>query len=461
MVTANGVDGATGLYLEPALPVGELARRIRGGPPPPPLPPGVDRDELRRRRGLPDGIPPGDLARAGWGVVFPREAPRAIAEALEVLLDRRRRQAGDLYRELRYHPGESALTFLARHGAGPVGPVDPGVVPYYLLLVGEPEEIPYDVEHGLGVVHAVGRLALDSLEEQARYARSVVAAENGSVLRGRSAAFFAPESPGDLPTELSSRHLVAPLARNLSGREKGKRRDRRWGVELCPPAEATRDELVRHLAREGGPAFLFTASHGISFPAGDPRQRAMQGALLCGDWPGPEGWQGPLARDFYFAAEDLGPEARVEGLLSFHFACHGLGTPRRDRFAALGDPAPCPLAPEAFVAALPRRLLALGALAVVGHVDRAWGFSFLWPGIGPQLAPFEEFLKRLLQGLPVGHALEVFHRRAGELSFHLAEHLARDSREISDDDNLADLWLATRDAGAYALCGDPAVRLAV
>jgi len=42
--------------------------------------------------------------------------------------------------------------------------------------------------------------------------------------------------------------------------------------------------------------------------------------------------------------------------------------------------------PEPFVGALPRALLGreAGALAVVGHVDRALGYSFVWPGAGRQ-----------------------------------------------------------------------------
>ena len=111
----------------------------------------VKRGEGKARRGLKEGLDPGRLDEAGWGVIFPRSGDStALREALAPLLDLRREQAGKkqerFFREFvgedGYRDGESKVEFLARHGVGP-GPADPDKVPYYLLLVGDPEAIPF------------------------------------------------------------------------------------------------------------------------------------------------------------------------------------------------------------------------------------------------------------------------------------------------------------------------------
>ena len=113
---------------------------------------------------------------------------------------------------------------------------------------------------------------------------------------------------------------------------------------------------------------------------------------------------GPIDPAHYLAAEDIAAGAQIHGMMLFLFACYSAGTPERDSFQSLGPPSPRATSP--FLAALPMRLLshpAGGALAVIGHIDRAWGYSYVWPGARgrSQTVAFENVLRRLLQGLPV------------------------------------------------------------
>ncbi|NTU85581.1 MAG: hypothetical protein HGA45_40540, partial [Chloroflexales bacterium] len=47
-----------------------------------------------------------------------------------------------------YRDGEAQADWLARYGVG-AGNIEPAKVPYYLLLVGSPEEIPYSFQYQL------------------------------------------------------------------------------------------------------------------------------------------------------------------------------------------------------------------------------------------------------------------------------------------------------------------------
>jgi hypothetical protein len=480
----NGVNGSTGDYLLPGVTTRQIHDIARGRPPS--AEPGLIATLLKwvqrfaeRYRPV-EGVSPDALEEAGWGVLFPAaddagsvKRQEAIREALRPLLDLRRAQAGKVrelfYREFTgkdgYRPGESKRDWLGRQRAVPGNPANPEKVPYYLLIVADPETVPFRFQYQIDVEYGVGRLDFETVEEYARYAQSVIDAEarGAAGARPRSAAFFGVRNPEDASTQLSADQLVQPLAGTFANRLSANG----WGVTTALAGEATKARLGRLLGGDETTGFLFTASHGMGFTNGDPRQLAHQGALLCQDWPGPLRWgrTRPIPPDHYFSADDVGDDARVHGLIAFHFACYGAGTPRLDDYpdAALGPRDQ--VAPHAFLARLPRRLLAHpkgGALAVIGHVERAWGCSFVWPGVGRQLETFEGTLSRLLLGRPVGWATEPIGDRYAALAVELNGELEDEAQgKAKDDDLVAGLWTANSDARSYVVLGDPAVRLAV
>jgi hypothetical protein len=155
-------------------------------------------------------------------------------------------------------------------------------------------------------------------------------------------------------------------------------------------------------------------------------------------------------------------------MVAFFFACFGGGTPDADQFLmdlSQAGKAP-PLAPEPFVAALPRRLLAHpkgSALAVVGHIDRAWGYS-IQPAkmTDAQIGPFHNGLCFLLNGSPVGHIVsQQFGQRYAALSNLLLQSLSPTAPAAArlGDRDLVTFWLERNDAQNYLLLGDPAVRI--
>ena len=205
----NGIDGATGDYLMPPMTTEQVLKMAQGEEFDP-----AHLGELKKKndqvKGLDtefapiEGVDPKNLAETGWGVIFPAEtapvkqqAQAAIREALGELLAHRKQQATQknerYYQEYvgvkAYRPNELKNRFLARQGVGP-GPADPNKMPYYLLIVGDPEAVPYRLQYQLDVQYAVGRICFDTPEEYAQYARSVVDAETGKLSLPRHATFF-------------------------------------------------------------------------------------------------------------------------------------------------------------------------------------------------------------------------------------------------------------------------------
>lgn len=467
----NGVSGISGEPLVSPLNASGVAAMVRGSTSDPGLVrwlKGIWRSLTSPHLGLPLGMDPLDPSQAGWAVIFHAAETMAVKDALAPLVEHRRARFGaQRVRILDYRSGEEWRSWLARQGVEP-GSILPHRVPYYLLLVGDPERIPFAFEHLLSIEYAVGRLSFEQAEDYRRYAESLIAYETGaSVPNGRSMTFFGARHSFDRATQLSADQLVRPLANGqpATGNDPALRSvSEGFASSKLIASAATKANLgeVFSPPAKGKPvAFLFSATHGIGWPAGNPGQEALQGALLCQDWSGP----GSMPPAAYFSAADLPSDARVHGLICFLFACYGAGTPRYDSFLHKPGAAPPEIAARPFVAALPKRLLSHpngSALAVIGHVDRAWGFSIVGSSGKSQIQPFRNAIGAILRGWPAGHALKDFRERFAALSTGLSALLEKIGfgGKVSDDD-LAALWVERNDAQSYVVLGDPAVRLRV
>jgi hypothetical protein len=464
----NGIDGATGAYLTSPLSPQQISAIAMGD--------AQDKEHLydlrlryqratTTKRRVKAGINPLELSSAGWGIIFAKndsDKLPAIREALGDLLELRRVQAGERYKEFSaeagYQEGENYLNFLARKHIGP-GPADPEKVPYYLLIAGDPESIPFEFQYQLDVQYAVGRIYFDTLEQYANYARSVVEMETRENTSPRRAVLFGVQNQDDPATQLSANHLVQPLADHLSGQQGVGD----WEIRSVIGEGATKSTLSELMGGKDTPTMFFSASHGMGFPINDPRQIPHQGALLCQDWPGPHAWKEAIPEDYYFSASDISSDSQLTGSIAFHFACYGAGTPKMDDFSHQAFLEPKAIAPRSFVAQLPQKLLSHpkgGMLAVIGHVERAWGYSFAWQNTGSQLAVFESALLKIMEGSPVGYAMEYFNERYAELSTILSTELQGvQFGKIVDDVELAGMWTANNDARSYVILGDPAVHI--
>lgn len=467
----NGVNGDTGEYDLDPMTAARLFDVLRG------VAEAENQKELEYRvqweteehLGVVAGVDPNKIDEAGWGVIFPADPEGkfvpAVKDALKPLLDLRREQAGSFFRIYEgvsaLRPGESKTDFLVRHGVPPADPANPQRMPYYLLLVGDPQQIPYRFQSQLDVQYAVGRIHFETFQEYANYAASVVAAETGKISLPKKAAFFGVTNPDDSATQLSTTKLMQPLLTQMTS----ERQD--WQIAAHFGPGATKAQLTNLLGGSATPSLLFSASHGVPFTFGSSRQLPHQGALLCQDWPGPTAWKGrgAIPQDHYFAGDDLTSDTNLLGMIAFFFACYGGGTPQHDDFPKPGTSTLSQVAPKPFVARLPMQMLGLekgGALAVIAHIERAWGASFVWSRSIEQTDVFKSTLTHLMAGKPVGSALEYFNSRYATWATELSTTL----RDVQfglqvEPVNISSMWTAHNDARGYAIIGDPAVRLAL
>lgn len=471
-----------GIQANTGLPLSDISSAaldsLSKGPLEPGLP-GVDpADRLDAKLGVDDGINWRNLDETGWGVLFGNNVPKEYKEALQPLLDKR---YDDCHRNDKlfkvfdgdkggYRTGDSAEDWAKRINPRiEMGPVKPSRgVPFYILIVADANDIPYEFQYSLDMNWGVGRVWFNSADEVRQYAASVVAYETTGVPTTRQMAVFSPRNDNDAATGVLHDFLVQPMLHNPDPIGD----DDPLLLQPFLEGQATAEQFAAILQGKidhGPPALLFTGSHGMAFQADDDHLRWRQGSIVL------QGWQGGRApaRSEYFPAKDIPDDAKVHGMIHFQFACYGMGWPAADSYNYTGD------APETIsnwgpgVARFPQCLCSHangGALASLGHIDRAYTGLFLDTkdlanpdpaAATPQLDGLTRVLNRLVHGERVGWATDQMNLRWASLSVPLSQQLAfkANKHPSYDPDRLRDAWIARDDARNYVVFGDPAVRL--
>jgi hypothetical protein len=411
---------------------------------------------------------PMDLTQTGWAVLFASDVDPAIKEALKPLLDWRKGQVNDdkLFRVFEgpagVRPNQTAGSWAAARGVSLAAPVGPNRgVPFYLLIVGSPERVPFEFQEQLDLQWAVGRLHFDNVADYGSYAQKVVDYEQGAApAQGRRAAVWMPRNPGDLATPM----LAGAVGANFLGQGVNPplgQRQRFTVSSFIGDGQATKARLTnifRGRIDGGAPAIVFTGSHGAEWSIADPAiQRQRQGALVTQEWS-----RGlPLERDHYFSGEDLPADAQVHGLIAFVFACFGGGCPDKDSYFFAADGSKAALTPVPLIAGLPQALLARGALAAIAHVDRAFSYGFEDVMGTPQEQLLRTPVELLMKGQRVGLAADPLNLQWSTLAAQLGLALGGNLPGMPQPRSpvVANLFIARDDARNYIVLGDPAVRL--
>ncbi|MEM8960606.1 MAG: CHAT domain-containing tetratricopeptide repeat protein [Acidobacteriota bacterium] len=470
----NGVELTTGALLPPPMSAEELLQQpAHGG-----MPPHIHRQLLWwvENHAINDPerqtivqVDENKLSEAGWGVLFAPGTSPEVREALEPLISHREAQAGERFKWLHYEKGWDKLDLLDHYEAGP-GPADPAKVPYYVLVVGDPTSLHYDVQYDLDIQYAVGRVHFDRVEDYDQWARAVVDAETAATVDRPTAAIFGVENDNDPTTRRLVAELIDPLEADLRtwlADYEEENDERLWDLHRLPDGrKATLIDRLSHAP----PALLFTGSHGLAVNSQDDQpgidrkdletaQRELQGSLVCEEWVR---GTGEVGREAYVAAEDL-IGMNLRGMITTHFACYSAGTPQWDNVSKRAfRKGPRKLVERPFISRFAQQMLLSGAQAFVGHVDRAWATSFSWSGQGgDQTKAMTSFFISLLQGHRVGYATEYINQRYAELATKwndlVQAHTLRG--KVADPTLTARVRKATLDARNYVVIGDPAARI--
>ena len=356
--------------------------------------------------------------------------------------------------------------------------------PQYILIVGNPQQVPFRFQSVLNAVANVGRVDFDTLDDLHNYIQKLIRIETAEELFvSKETILFAPDAGMNDPTYFSREYMIKPLAEHITNKLGFK-------THTISGDDASKAALLNALTTIK-PALVYTASHGLG-AKGQPFefQKRYNGAIWCKR-------NGLRPLDSLFTAEDVPVNIPfLEGSVFFQFACFGYGTPQESDYAHwLKGPLdqglkgiPKQYTDSDFIAALPKKLLAhpKGPIAFIGHLDTAFihGFAETKADYNPQseeliisllpfrkrwnarIAPFVNAVNQLLKIQPPGLSMRDMNTRYAIYNASITNTYDQQRRgklkwnkEMQVD--FLDEWISRNDAQNYMIFGDPATHLRI
>jgi hypothetical protein len=426
---------------------------------------------LGRRLGLRDvmasplPIDPADWKdeRVGWGLILHDDdalTPAAKTDALDAPESIRALITARQGVVLRYNPVAPRGTLRRYYADGSAQDIQVaaqawgtarGRVPRYLLMLGSPTVLPWDLQFLFQADAFVGRIDLEGAALE-RYVGRLIDEWSHSGAAADKPIVWATSQAGDI-TRLMRNCIAAPLYGLFKG-DNG----------LAPTfidgsaTQASGAALIAAL-EASRPGFVATTSHGMTGPLSDPNKMKADLGLLVDS-----------------ALKTVAPDAitaawQPDGVIWYAHACCSAGSRSKTSFAGLVAPgsgverilqavAGC----GDTIAPFPQALLSAGkpAKAFVGHVEPTFDWSVRQNQTGQFLTNplLDSFYQRLFSGEPIGMALDSCRRMASSLlnaSYgtqidELAEGKSRTGEILA-------LQLMANDWRSFVLLGDPACQL--
>ena len=428
-----------------------------------------------------DGADPNSLPDQRWGLIVPEGAAGdRLLQLVEPLRRARREEQGEDVIVYRAAPGigaeEASRWWSDVYQAEDLSDED---VPRYLLILGDADLVSWELQQRLASDTFIGRLCFPAEQGYEAYVHKLLSTERRTPSGGARALFCAVRD-GSAATRVGHAGLLSPaVAQTQKEREKGT--FKAAGIEQIGEADPLSAGELLAAAASDQPTLLFSISNGCGAPRAGwtsrEEQLRMQGAMVL-----PAGER--------LTAGDVAERPFLPGGAWFYFACYGAGTPQKSAYhhwlAAMrgmglyGGDVDSVLRSlpgkdgRPFVGALPQAALAneKGPLAVMGHVDLAWTFSFQDTAVPGRYrtSRFMDIFRTIVEGKRVGAGYFKLQRFFNQASVDLSEMYNQDARRkapLPPEEEKARrlrkalLWMLRQDLSAYVLLGDPAARLPV